>query len=603
MLFLGFLERLQRPFLSEEALKVRLSANPQRDSEIGVSSIDDDITEKQLGTATSLIDATEVDRFTTLSKYRDERYAAYEEMLSDPIISGALEMYADDSTPYNSDNRIVWAESDDPIIAQAADRLIKVLGIENHAWRDVYSLCTYGDLYFRLYRDGDESEAELDNRDNSVSEITVKPHDNTRKLEERIEYVTNPAAIFDLQEKDKTTGFIRVRVKPTQDTQSVNKEFLTGFNQPISTVAPNSFDMMNNTSYVHICLSDSVERFPNLLAVKDAEGETSDIYKVKTGKSLLEDAYPVTRQLKLLQDSLLLNRLTKSALIRLLQIEVGDMPKTEANLLLQRVKSLMEQKMSVNTETGAARSYNSPGPIENIIYIPTKDGKGAINQVTIGGDINVKDIVDIDYFQNKQLAALKIPKQYLNFDAPEGLSNGTNLTKVSSRYAHTIMRIQKAYTSGIANILNLFFIDKNLDYVNKFTIKMVTPTTAEDVERSEILTSRISQVRDLMDIYAEYDDDTKHKILKALTNDLIQIPSISLIFNELDTKTEDDSPETETPENDMGADNFGETGPGPIGGGAEDLAEAPMDFNAPAVSVSDFSLTGTADNADTEILG
>ena len=577
-------ERVQRMFLSEEALKVRLAANPQRDQELGISNVDDDITEKQMGAATSLIDSTDVDKFTTLSKFRDERYAAYEEMLTDPIISAALEMYADDSTPYNADSRIIWAEADDPVISEAANRLIRVLGIEGHAWRDIYSLCTYGDLYFRLYREGDESEAELDNKDNGAAQITVKPHDNTRKLEERIEYVNNPAAIFDLQEKDKTTGYIRVRMKPNQNTQGMNKEFLTGFNQPISSVAPNSFDMMNNTSYVHVCLSESVERFPNLLAVKDEEGETTDIYKIKTGKSLLEDAYPVTRQLKLLQDSLLLNRLTKSALIRLLQIEVGDMPKNEANLLVQRVKSLMEQKMAINTETGSARSYNSPGPVENIVYIPTKGGKGAINQVTIGGDINVKDIVDIDYFQNKQLAALKIPKQYLNFDSPEGLSNGTNLTKVSSRYAHTIMRIQAAYTKGITNILNLFFIDKNLDYVNKFTVKMVTPTTSEDTERSEILTNKISQVRDIMDIYADYNEDVRHDILKALTADLLQIPSISEIFNKYDTQDlEDDSEDDITDEfgNDSGATGgFGESPnfEGPGGG----LAETPDTFGPPA---------------------
>ena len=127
----------ERLFLTEDKLRVRLAANPQRDQELGISNVDDDITEKQLGAATSLIDATDVDKFTTLSKYRDERYAAYEEMLTDPIISAALEMYADDSTPYNSDNKIIWAESDDPVIAEAANRLIRVLGIENHAWRDI----------------------------------------------------------------------------------------------------------------------------------------------------------------------------------------------------------------------------------------------------------------------------------------------------------------------------------------------------------------------------------------------------------------------------------------------------------------------------------
>ena len=67
-------------------------------------------------------------------------------------------MYADDATQYNRDGNIIWAESDDPVIADAANRLIRVLNIQGNAWRDIYSLCTYGDLYFRLYKNGDSSD-------------------------------------------------------------------------------------------------------------------------------------------------------------------------------------------------------------------------------------------------------------------------------------------------------------------------------------------------------------------------------------------------------------------------------------------------------------
>ena len=113
---------------------------------------------------------------------------------------------------------------------------------------------------------------------------------------------------------------------------------------------------------------------------------------------------------------------------------------------------------------------------------------------------------------------------------------------------------------------------------------MVTPTTAEDAERSEILTNRISQVRDIMDIYADYDEDTRHEILKALTADLLQIPSISDIFNRLDTKDLDDTVEDESdidnmPDSDMPS-GFGES-PNIVNGPGEGLAETPDTFAPP----------------------
>ena len=243
--------------------------------------------------------------------------------------------------------------------------------------------------------------------------------------------------------------------------------------------------MLNNKSYVHISLSESISRFPQIVVIKDEDGDVSKAYQIKTGKSVLEDAYAPTRQLQLLEDSLVLNRLTKSALLRILQIEVGDAPEPEVRRKIQRIKGMIEQKMALNTVTGETRSYNSPGPVENVIYQATRDGKGAISEMTIGGDPNVRDIVDVEFFQNRQLAALKIPKQFLNFDSAEGFSNGTSLTKVSSRYAHTIMRIQNSYIQGITTLLNIFFLDKGLDYVNKFTVKMVNPSTIEQTERDE----------------------------------------------------------------------------------------------------------------------
>jgi hypothetical protein len=71
-------------------------------------------------------------------------------------IAAAIEMYADDSTQYDPrTGKVIWAESEDEEIAKAANRLIDVLQLNEKAWRHIYSLCTYGDLYLRVYREGD----------------------------------------------------------------------------------------------------------------------------------------------------------------------------------------------------------------------------------------------------------------------------------------------------------------------------------------------------------------------------------------------------------------------------------------------------------------
>ncbi len=544
----SLIENIQKRLIERDGLRVNLKSIPDANTELGVSTSEADLTNIQVQSENSLLDASDIEQFTQLSKYRDERYQAFEEMLKDPIIAAALEMYADDATQYNTEGNIIWAESDDKVVSEAANRLLRVLGIQENAWRHIYSLCTYGDLYLRLYKDGDEPD-NMDYSDSDTSDLQIIPEDKTRKLEERVEYVNNPATVFDLQEKDKTTAFVKTKSNIVSDNSIINHNYIgvNNFSTYVSSISSRNCEMLYNKAFVHIMLSESVNRNPEFLSI-DTDDNTTNVYKIKTGKSILEDAYPVTKRLDLLQDSLLLNRLSKSAIIRILQIETGDAPKPEAENILRRVKNLIEQKMSANTETGRARSYNSPGPIENTIYVPTKNGKGAITTDTIGGDANVKDIVDIEYFQNLKLAALKIPKQYLNFDSAEGFSNGQSLTRVSSRYSHTIMRIQSAYIRGITNLLNIFFIDKGLDYVNKFKIRMVNPSTVEDAERHEVLNDKIGQTRDILDLVrdAGVDEDTTRQILCKMINTFVGLPEVSeLVNNSLKNKDPEEDTDDE----------------------------------------------------------
>lgn len=289
-------------------------------------------------------------------------------------------------------------------------------------------------------------------------------------------------------------------------------------------------------------------------------------YQTAKGKSILQDVYPVQRELQLLEDSLLLNRLTRSSLIRLLEIEVGDMPKKEANNFLRRIKNLIEQHIALDTTSGNYKSFQAPGPIDNVIYIPVRNGKGSISVNNLGGDVNVRDISDIDYFNNKRAGALKIPRAYLGDDMESsGLGNGTSLTRLSQRYARTIKRIQTSYIRAITNLLNLYFLDKKLDYINKFQVRMASPSTQEDLERNELISGNIDLVSSIMDLTESFEGDTQKKILVTLFNNIIRMPEIADIIEQDGTESEDIQIDGEP----GGRPDFG----GPSPGGEFDLSD------------------------------
>lgn len=304
-------------------------------------------------------------------------------------------------------------------------------------------------------------------------------------------------------------------------------------------------------------ISENLTRTPETVTL-NLKDDKSVTYEVARGKSILYDVYPVQRELQLLEDSLLLNRLTRSSLIRLLEIEIGDMPKKEVNNFLRRMKNLIEQHISLDKNTGDYKSYQSPGPIDNCIYIPVRNGKGSVSINNLGGDVNVRDIADIDYFNNKRSGALKIPRAYLGDDNQGSqLDNGGTLTQLSARYARTIKRIQTAYIRAITTLLNLYFIDMKLDYVNKFTVRMTSPSTQEDISRNELINGNVDLISSIMSLLESLEGGTQKKVLEYLITDILKMPELGALIKEDNTPDEDVSVDGEMSSPDFGGGDLG----------------------------------------------
>lgn len=318
----------------------------------------------------------------------------------------------------------------------------------------------------------------------------------------------------------------------------------------------------------------------------------------------------------LLENALLLNRLTKSSILRVIEVEVADMPKERVGPHLQRIKSLVEQKASI-TDGNSMTEYINPGAMENNVYVPTHNGIGAIQTQQIGGDVNVRDIADIDYFKNKFYASMKIPKQFMgDTDDATGFNGGTSLSIVSSRYAKTIKRIQAAICQCLTDAINILLIDRGLKtYVNQFTIHMQPPVTQEELDKRDNTSSKIQISDDVLRMVDGIEDElVKLKIVKALlANAITNQEVIDLIQEHIETMelakeqetSDDNDDETSDFDDDSdfdfgsdfggdfdtsGGDDFdfddtgSEAGPEPDLGGAEDLGNdslpSPADLDA-----------------------
>nr|DAH78812.1 MAG TPA: capsid assembly protein [Bacteriophage sp.] len=187
--------------------------------------------------------------------------------------------------------------------------------------------------------------------------------------------------------------------------------------------------------------------------------------------------------------------------------------------------------------------YTNPGPIENTIYVPTHEGIGALTAQTIGGDVDVKSLADLSYYQDKFFGGLRVPKQYFGVTNDNaGFSGGESLSIISSRYAKMVKRIQSTILQALTDAINILLLDRGLtSYANEFTLRMQAPMTSEEKDRRDNASSRINLVTDIMNTLSDIEDiPSKLKILKSLLSTAItNVEVIDIIQKEIDKLEEE----------------------------------------------------------------
>ena len=519
--------------------KVTPVAVPQH--EIGIdldNHVLDNITETM---ETSQFDVNALNSFTQVSRSRNEIYDTLDDMGDDSIIAAVLETYAEDATETNDAGAIVWAESTDSEALKFVTYLLNALNVDKNVYKWTYSLCKYGDVYLRLYRESEYDDLlfdrpkQQDGRKNLNEDVKIMAYSKHDNYVHYLEQAPNPAQVFELTRFGKTAAYIKTDITSTRMDKSSYSAATSPFVNKYS-FNKNDVELYPPTEFVHGCLEDNSSRTPE--EVELFVGDDKSIsYNVKRGQSLLYSTYKIWRQLMLLENSVLLNRVTQSSIVRVIGVEVGDMPKENVQPHLMSVKQLIEQKASLDVGRSMSE-YTNPGPIINNVYIPTRNQQGVITTQQIGGDVKIGDLADLDYYQDKFFGNLRVPKQYFGVtDDGAGFSGGQSLSIISSRYAKMIKRIQNTIIQMLTDAINLILIDTGNDaYINKFTLKMQAPTTQEEVDRRDNLSNKVGLVRDIMDTLGDIENPTtKLKILKSLlSNTISDTDVIQLLEDEIE---------------------------------------------------------------------
>ena len=370
---------------------------------------------------------------------RIDLFRDYDSMDMDPILSSALDVYADECTAKNEQGNILKIHHDDDNVKQILENLFyDILNVEFNLWPWTRNLVKYGDFFLEL-----EIADEL-------GIINVMP--------------------LSSYEMSRVEGF------DPENPQRV-KFVYAPYQNPYMSVGQTTKKEFENYEIAHFRLNGDSNFLPY-------------------GKSMVEGARRVWKQLMLMEDAMLIHRVMRAPEKRIFKVDVGNIPPNEVDNYMQKIINASKKVPFVDEKTGEYNlKYNMMNLIEDY-YMPVRGSDNGTSIDTLKG-LEYNMIDDINYLKGKLMAALKIPKAYLGYE--EDTNGKATLASMDIRFAKTIERVQRVLISELTKIaiVHLYSQGINDDRLTDFTLELTVPSRIYEQEQVELYNSKVQLIQQM----------------------------------------------------------------------------------------------------------
>lgn len=440
-------------------------------------------------------------QFDTVSATIQHKVDAMRALAKDAQIAAALSYFATDSTLLNTDGQVIWATADEDHkdVAEVVNDLLSRWKVNQYARDHILELATIGNLYIPtsdLYKDEYVQHAP---RLVSLSGNTIQ--DDVFDIIPS--YKLDPKNVLHLYKLGDDIGYVYQEDDNYSQVQVHSPE-----------------------SIIHFSLGGMLGNYQFQTLTNDGKEED---YDVKFADPLFENAVRPTQTLSLLEDAVILSSLCRT--VKFINVECGTANEEEIEGILEDIKSVIEQNLSIDTNTGDAQSFVNPQSPNNLIYLPKIKGQDAVS-IT---DLNMAESTEqdnklLEYYLNKKLSVLGVPKEALNFASNEGLGGaGSVLSQRSAIYANSLQRLKTAYIEGWTDAINTYATRRGLSgIVGTYQLHMaeiITTQSTIQFERRDAAVSQASSIVQLMKDLGVNDADSYKDAISEILLDVL--PSTS----------------------------------------------------------------------------
>jgi len=227
--------------------------------------------------------------------------------------------------------------------------------------------------------------------------------------------------------------------------------------------------------------------------------------------SFLDSAVKPWNQLSLIEDSIVIYRLSRAPERRIFYVDVGTLPKTNAEAYMNAIISKYKNKMVYDSQSGNVKDASHQMSMLEDIWLPRREGSKGTEVETLPGGQNLGDIEDLDYFRRKLYKALHIPLSRLEQESQFNAGRQAEISRDEVKFAKFIGKLRKRFAFMFMDLLKTQLILKNIvtledwkELREKITFRFNQDLHFEKLKDTELLSGQLEQLGEIDNYVGKY---------------------------------------------------------------------------------------------------
>lgn len=217
--------------------------------------------------------------------------------------------------------------------------------------------------------------------------------------------------------------------------------------------------------------------------------------------SYLHKAIKSLNQLRMIEDSLVIYRLSRSSEKRIFYIDIGGLPRNQAEQYMKDVMNRYRNKLIYDQGTGEIKDDRKYMAMMEDYWLPRRDnGKGTEVQTLPGGQ-NLGELTDLEYFQKKLYKSLGVPSTRLDAGGGFNLGRSSEILRDELKFTRFVGRLRKRFSQIFIDMLKTQLILKNIvtpeDWVklsDHIQFDFLYDNHFADLKKNEILNDKLAVI-------------------------------------------------------------------------------------------------------------